>query len=320
LQSPGALDVHAHLYPADLPTFAARTGDARWPTLVHGPEPRIMRGGGIFRVVDRSYFDVQARLARMDQLGIARQVLSPLPVLLPHWADQKTAGQWCRAVNDAVAATVATSNRFLAMGIVPMQDPVAAIQEIERLAACGFVGVELGTALDDHRHLGDQAAGEVLMAIADADLRALVHPTRSNVLASGPASLESSLGLLTDTALAVGAALLRMDAGGRYPRMCIAHGGGTLLWAWHRIAAQTGSPTMLPEWLHVDTAGCTPSHVAFAGEVLGAERVIFGSDLPATNDIRMGALIESLAVGCPAVLGSNPRAFLGIDASEEGQV
>lgn len=310
---PSAIDFHAHLYPADLPPFAARTGDCRWPALVRDPEPRIMQGGDVFRVIDHSYFDVGTRLARMDQLQIGRQVLSPLPVLLPHWADSGPAAAWCRAVNDAIAEVAGTSNRFLPMGILPMQDPGAAIEEVGRLAAGGFVGVELGTALDDHRDLGDPAADEVLTAIADAGLRVLVHPTRSAVLPRGPASLASSLGLLTDTALAIGSALVRDDAVVRYPKTCVAHGGGTLVWAWHQISVRTGSPARLPEWLHVDTAGCTPAHAAFAADVLGPERVIFGSDLPATKNVRVQELVESLVIRRPEVVGSNPRTFLDLD-------
>jgi aminocarboxymuconate-semialdehyde decarboxylase len=308
------IDVHAHLYPGDLPDFGGRTGDLRWPALVRGVDTKIVQGRGTFRVIDSSYYDTGVRLERMNRLGIDRQVLSPLPVLLPYWADNKWAAEWCRAVNDSVARTVDASDRFLGMGIVPLQDPAAAIVEVQRLAEAGFVGVELGTALDDRRLLSDPAADDVLVAIGEADLRVLVHPNRPGVLGPAGGSVEGSLGLLTDSAVAIGSLLLRQDAPARYPDVCVAHGGGTLLWAWQQIVRRLGRPLELPEWLYVDTAGCTPAHVAFVAEVIGFDGVLFGSDLPATKDQRVRALVERLVVDYPGVLETNPRTFMGVHA------
>jgi aminocarboxymuconate-semialdehyde decarboxylase len=316
--SVSAFDVHAHVYPTDLPRFRERTGDLRWPELDRTSRPRIWRNGAVYRVIDDSYFDVDQRLARMERLGIIHQDLSPLPVLLPFWAEPQTAGAWCRSVNDAVARIAATSNRLSAMGILPLQDVAGSLVEIERLVATGFVGVELGTALDNGRVLADPAVDDVLTAIAEAGLRVLVHPTQETPLASGSVAVQRSLGLLTDSAMTMADLLLRGDlAAARYPLMCIAHGGGTLLWSWHQIATRTQSALKLPSWLHVDTVGCSDAQIAFAGQVVGAKRVMFGSDLPATKDNGIPLVLDSLAMKAPDILARNARRFFGMSVDHE---
>jgi aminocarboxymuconate-semialdehyde decarboxylase len=289
---PRVLDIHAHFYPQSLPDFAARTNDSRWPALESadaGRSARIAQNNRVVRVIDDSYFALDARLDRLAELGVGHQILSPLPLLIPHWAEARQAADWCRAVNDKIADVAASAKGLSAMGILPVQDRDAALQELDRILERKMCGVELGTAVSSQQMPADPAISAVLAAVAAVNLPVLVHPTRGTVLEMP--QFESSLGILTDTAAAVAPLLLERSA--ERPKMCLAHGGGTLLWAWHRIALQNKLDSELPDWLYVDTAGCTPHHVRFLTDLLGPARVVFGSDLPAASDMQVYSAITT---------------------------
>jgi len=67
VRAAGAVDVHAHIFPAGVPDLAGKTGDERWPSLETGGagsgEGRIMCGSRVFRAVRPSLWDLRARFA-----------------------------------------------------------------------------------------------------------------------------------------------------------------------------------------------------------------------------------------------------------------
>ena len=108
---------------------------------------------------------------------------------------------------------------------------------------------------------------------------------RTGLLGQVARPLEVGLATTTDTALAVGELLQRAGTTAPYPRMCLAHGGGTLLWAWARIRSVLGGPEgKLPSWLFFDTAGCDLPQMEYLLATAGPGRVLFGSDQPGTGD------------------------------------
>src|SRR5437879_3697268 len=160
------IDVHAHLLPADLPDWRARTGDARWPALVGN---RLELAGRPARTVDDGYWSVERRSEVLAGLGIDVQVLSPLPALLPWWAGGGEAREWCRIVNEATAAAVAAGRgRFLGLGIVPLQDPGLAAAELDSIRDLGLVGVEVGPAVDADRSLAHPGVARIPAGWTDA--------------------------------------------------------------------------------------------------------------------------------------------------------
>jgi len=310
------VDIHSHFVPRDLPPLAERTGDRRWPVLDGaGAERAIVADGAIYRVVDPTYWSVPDRIDRIDRTGIDVQVISPLPVLLPHWASGADAALWCRAVNAAIAEAVASSaGRFVGFAILPLQEPELAADVWADAKRLGLVGVELGTAVDSERMLHEPFIDELLAHLAHEQVPTLVHPTRPDALGPVSASVSRGLALPTDTAMAVAPRVERDRVSADHPRSCLAHGGGTLIWEWSRIyASRAGMDATFPEWLYVDTAGCRIEHVRFLVEVLGEQAVMFGTDQPAADDLAAAELIESYDAGwADAVDHANAEQFLGI--------
>jgi aminocarboxymuconate-semialdehyde decarboxylase len=315
------LDIHGHLHPLGLPDFAARYRDDRWPVLEtdgdgdgdgDGDAGVILAGGRVFRKVDSSYWSLSRREARLDAGGIDLQVLSPLPVLLPSWAGAREATEWCRAVNDAMAAVVRERpGRYAGFGTVALQDPDAAASEAERIRALGLLGVTLGTAVESST-IADERFDGFFRHLGSLGIPVLVHPNRTGLLGRVTRPLEVGLTTTTDTALAIGEMVLRAGPTAPYPRICLAHGGGTLLWAWSRIrSVLDGAEGQLPPWLWFDTAGCDLPQIEYLFAVAGPDSVLFGSDQPGTRD---GAVADQRAAlrveGRRAALSENVRRFI----------
>ncbi len=322
------VDVHAHLLADDLPDFAARFGDAHWPTLAHqgGGGALISRDGAPYRPVDDRYWSPGRRLEFLDAHGIHRQVVSPLPVLLPHWAPEADAAAFCAWQNEAIAGHVASHpDRLAGLGTVPVHHTDAAVAELAHLADLGLLGVEIGTTAAGGE-LDDAAHARFFDAAAEAGVAVLVHPLEGEGLGRmGNALVRMGVGVLADTAIAatfllVGGALRRDPR----LRLCLSHGGGAFFWALPRLEGLLGrfagpeEAAALVEAVRrvwVDTASLGAPNLRYLADVLGRDRVVFGTDYPATADADP---LEHLAAagwaGDAAVMHANACAFLGADA------
>jgi predicted TIM-barrel fold metal-dependent hydrolase len=86
-------------------------------------------------------WDPAARLADMDTLGIDRAVVYPtlLNEYLPQIVDRDAAVVLCRAYNDWLMGFVdATGGRLHPVAALPLQDPTAAVEELDRTHGMGF--------------------------------------------------------------------------------------------------------------------------------------------------------------------------------------
>jgi len=129
-----SLDVHAH---AVLEGTMGAAG-------VYGPEiGSDSEGNPWFRIGNYRldgvryrggpFMDVDLRLDRMRDSGIEFQLLSPNPLTYFHFIEAADAVAFCRRHNDELAALVATHpERLAAVAALPMQDPAAACEELER--------------------------------------------------------------------------------------------------------------------------------------------------------------------------------------------
>lgn len=311
------IDIHSHFVPIGLPDMAERHGDPRWPMLrTGGNGPEIWQHGRRYRAVDRGYFDLDRRVEALDQLGIDVQVLSPLPVMLPFWADAVQAREWCTAYNELLADAVDRHpGRFLAFGVVPLQEARMAVRGIQRSRELGLAGVEFGTWLGGRHRLADPERRDVFSAAGEARLPVLLHPNHPDTFGCDSVdAVELGVGVGCETARA----MAEMHLAGTLHdqpelRMCLAHGGGAFLWLWPRfgfLAARSGAAAELPACVYVDTAGVVRRNLDYLGGLLAPDRFLFGSDMPATAVPRVRALLGELGTDAAAVAGSNAEAFL----------
>lgn len=333
-------DVHAHWFGPDL-AVPPRHADPRWPRLVRDTEDRgrILLGERHFRDVAATLWDVEARLADLDAAGIATQLISPVPVTFPYWADRDRSARYARATNESIAAAVSTGRgRLLGLGNVPLPHVPEAVRELETIMAGpeDFRGVEIGARvgeldLDDTRLLPFFEAAEALGAVV------LVHPGDggSGTVRRSGQPYDFGLGMHTDTALAA-TALVFGGVLERCPglRVVLAHGCGSFPWSYPRLrlGAQTfqrAVPERLDELvraLWVDTLVLDPEHLRLLAHRFGLDHVVLGTDHPffpaITGDARAflsraeasGALPPG---GATRVFADNGRAFASAAAPPE---
>ena len=253
------------------------------------------------------------RLAQLDTIGIEVQVLSPLPVMLPQTADGAAARDWCAAYNEGlVAVCEAHPTRFRALGMLPLQAPGLALEEVARVKSLGLHGLEFGTRLGGKVELADPALAEVFAAAADADLPVLRAPDHGDTFGCDAPVIELGVGVGCETARAM--ALLHV-AGTldrcRGLRLCLSHGGGAYLWLWPRFGALAarswgvvGAPG-LPARRHRWPGRREPR---LPGDRRAPDRILFGSDMPATPPRSVSALLGVLD---DDVRSRNVERFLG---------
>lgn len=242
MDRPGLIDVHAHVVPKSLPLNPTGGAIGAWPG-VHceacGRKAQVRLGQKPFRDIDERSWDVERRVADMDEDGVSAQALSPMPELLSYWFDPPAALEITRGLNHAIGDMVAhRPDRFYGLGAVPMQDPDLAAREMSQLRSrFGLVGIEVGSNING-AYLGDPKFDPVFAAAQDNDLAIFVHalhPLQAKDISRHP-MLTPFAAFPVDTALC--AASLIMDGVlERFPRLRLAfsHGGGVLAPILHRM-------------------------------------------------------------------------------------
>lgn len=319
------IDFHAHVV-VDLPDFAERLGDQRWPAFRSDDGVgRLTRDGREVRSVAPSAWLTARRIQDMDDAGIDRQVLSPIPPLICDFSDAVHSQQWADHLNAGIAEVVrAHPHRFSGLGTVPLHHPDQAIAVLHRAHQAGLSGVEIGTNAGD-RELDHPDLREFFQAAEQLGMIVFVHP-----LILGPRvdwtdrisglATTFGLGMGTDTAIAAS----RLAFGGVIQdcpalRVCLAHGGGTFFWALSRIAhlwdkMNDTRADDLTRTLFVDSVVYQTENLRYLCERIGPGRIVFGTDypLPAQDDLR-GSILTGLAAADAAMIeGANAATLLDL--------
>jgi aminocarboxymuconate-semialdehyde decarboxylase len=327
----GPVDVHTHSVPYAAQALR-RPGDPAGPWLrVDSPDDAvIMLDNQEFRRVGADAWDADARLAVMDEDGIAVQVVSPTPVFFCYRIPADAAAAVAEAANDAMLELCAAApERLVPFCQVPLQDGDAACAELERAVAAGHRGVEIGNHVAD-RDLDDAAVVTFLQHAAALDVPVFVHPWD---LPTGP-RLERWMaqwlaGMPADTHLSILALLLggvfdRVDA---RLRICFAHGGGSFaFWlgrldnAWRRrsdvVRGCAQPPSSYVKRFYVDAVVLDPRSLRLLVDVLGVSQVLLGSDFPYPLGERpVGGIVRTADFLTDderfSILSGNARRYLG---------
>lgn len=293
----GAIDVHTHIVPAEFPAYAGRHHDVPWPSMRHTDSchANVMIAGKVFRSLDNRSWSVERRLEAMDAAGIERQVLSPMPELLSYWFPAEDAAVFGDHVNGTIADMIAAApDRFVGLGMVPLQDVDLAIRTLETLVrGRGFVGVEIGTHVNG-TPIGDPGLTPFFAAAEELSAAVFVHalhPVGRERLV-GPAVLGPALLFPCDVALAA-ASVLTGGLIARHPRLRLAfsHGGGAfglllprLAHMWQTVPAvrdaMADDPRDLARRLYYDSLVYDRDTLAFLTTRFGVGQVFLGSDYP----------------------------------------
>ncbi|HUZ55467.1 MAG TPA: amidohydrolase family protein [Streptosporangiaceae bacterium] len=332
------VDVHIHyLPPALLKVFARRTRPPRaerqdgWLVLDFGEgyveriDARLVEPEYVFENLRRAGVDVA--VVSINQPGVLR-------------LEAPEAKAVARDANDELAELVGKGEGAIeGLATLPWQATDAAVEELTRAASLGLKGAMVCSNVAG-RPLDDPAFDATFGAAASLSMPLLLHPTvPAEVSALSEHGLICAAGFLFDTTTAI----LRMIFAGTFERhpglkMILAHSGSLLPLLMGRVDREytrNALPCTLPEGrrpsdylrsLHTDTIAGSPGALKLAIELLGADRVCFGSDYPFGNqqqalDLVLAAALPDQVVS--AVCGENAAELFGLKlipaAGAEGQ-
>jgi aminocarboxymuconate-semialdehyde decarboxylase len=292
-----AIDIHAHVVPEGL--WRAAAAGNEWYGFRHEPGEGlgtfVGNGKRTSFASPKVRLSPEERIKDMDAQGVDLHVLSIHTPFFGYHLDAADGVTLAREVNDEIAGMVGQHpQRYAGLATLPVQDPKAAIDELERaVTRLGLKGAELDTHVngeqwDEPKFLPFFKAAEQMGALL------FYHPQpQHNFLIERTAKygLFNSLGVIMDDAILVAIVIASglLDACPNL-KICVAHGGGGACYAMGRLDrgwqarrdAQTIAtpPSTYQRRLYYDTVTGNEAALRFLLDQVGADRVVLGSDWP----------------------------------------
>jgi aminocarboxymuconate-semialdehyde decarboxylase len=286
------IDVHGHLVPPDLlPVIRKEHG--RFPSLrliEDGATLAIaFAGGKPSRPIMKGLSDVAARLAWLGKQGIDRHVVGGWPDWFGYELPGSEGEDWCRLFNDAQLAAAKAEPRFVPLAGVPLQDGARAAAVLKTAVAAGFPGAMISTL---PRGIGSVLDAPDLdpfwRAAHETGAVVHIHPsydagdTRVNDY-----GLANAVGRISDAIVAV-ARLLCSGHVTRYrnAKIFVPMGAAGLPFLLGRLKRNSqitpgvGDPAEGLALLYTDSIVHDARVLRFVVDMIGADRVMMGSDMP----------------------------------------
>jgi len=294
----GSIDAHAHWTPQGYVRAATELGGR----VSGGPLSPLM-------------FDLEKRIAWMDEHGVQVHVLTLSGSMPWQWASQDAANRLARIVNDAaIEAHKAYPDRFVAGVAMPMRDPTAALRELDRVAGePGMRAVHLPNSVEGHDYVFEPAYIPILARCEELGYPLLFHPLDGvenhyggKERLAGASFIYNTLGFPFETAT-LAAKFIISGLLDRFPKLDIVlpHSGGCFPYIAGRIEHSINKGVTNIELkrpfreyirrFHYDSLAYYPETLRFMIDLVGADRVVIGTDNYAKMDVEQpNALVEQL--------------------------
>lgn len=274
-----------------------------------------------------------ARIEHMDAMGVDVQGLATFVSEYFYWAPASAAAESARVQNDNLAdAATANPDRFALFGAtVPLQDVDLAIAEMDRAVdQLGFKGLQIGGTVDGH-NLDEPRFRPFWAAVEEKGIPVILHPNGyPESQRFGDYFLTNCIGNPLETMVSV----TRMIFSGLFEehpaiKLVLLHGGGYLPFycsradhTWEvrpetRARIPDHPPSHYMKTLFYDTMVFQPLYLRHLVEVVGADRVMLGTDFPfdmgETDPIGLIDSTDGLTeADRDAMKGGNAAALFGI--------
>jgi aminocarboxymuconate-semialdehyde decarboxylase len=291
---PKTYDLHNHVIPEGV-VQAIRRNPERFGTRIEERDgKRYFDSHGRMTELLPEFCDPAAKIAWMDRVGMDVAAISVGPPIYFYWLKPEAGLEACRLANDGIAQMVARyPDRFRGMAHLPMQDPDAAIAELERAAkAHGFKAVELATSIEG-APLADPKFRKVLKTIEQLGLFVFAHPYQC--LAQGGMNayyLGNFVGFPLDTTMMIAHLMFSgtLDELKKLRILC-SHGGGFMPYQIGRFVHghdvrpepkvnKASSPRELFKRFYFDCLTHEPRSARHLINVAGADHIVIGTDNP----------------------------------------
>jgi len=287
-------DLHNHVIPQTVVDAISRDPERFGTRIEEKGGKRYFDSHGRMTPLLPAFYDVEAKIEWMDREGLDVAAISVGPPIYFYGLKPEAGLEAARLANDGIAQMVAKyPGRLRGMAHLPMQDPDAAVTELERaVKEYRFKAVELGTSIEG-KPLSDPKFRKVLKTIEQLGLFVFAHPYQC--LAQGWMDdyyLRNFIGFPLDTTMMV-AHLMFSGALDDLKKLKIllAHGGGYVPYQIGRFAHghkvrpepkvnNPSPPRELFKRFYFDMLTHDPQAARHLINMVGAERVVIGTDHP----------------------------------------
>ena len=288
------VDFHNHFYPPEYMTALKAAGaDSAVKVTYDDDGNPCVHYPGDYNILVPGHRDIDYRERVLIEHGVDTQVISfTTPGV--HVETPARAVEWARLVNDAYARILREKRgRFTALATLPLNDPAAAVTELERaMKDLGLPGAMVFSNVN-HVALADECYAPLWKKADELGAVIYIHPT-------DPAGVEAMLdywlmplvGFLFDTTLAA-AKLVFTGVVARHPRIrwALTHMGGAIPYLAERLDRGYRAfadcrrnidrpPSEYLRTFYYDTVNFNPSAIRFALDFAGPDRILAGSDYP----------------------------------------
>lgn len=289
------IDCHAHVVPEEL---LAEIADGAWDGLTASRTAQgwlVSLPGCDERLVRERMCRADRRREYLAGTGIGQQILSPWLDVQPTPAmTPPSARSWARRLNEALR--VHADGAVGAFATVALDDTDNAAADLtEEVRGHGMCGLVLSTDPAHCASLADPRLEPVWAAAAELGVPVMLHPSAdgpSRVLPDS-ADFANAYCRLVDTSFAV-ARLLLSGVLDRHPalRLITVHGGGLVPFQSGRLDGahradrlasyriERDRPSDYLADLYYDTVALTAPAIRFLADLVGADRVLLGTDYP----------------------------------------
>jgi aminocarboxymuconate-semialdehyde decarboxylase len=292
------VDTHSHIVPSEMWKVMLHDGP-RYGVEITGNEKRwIVRleGSSYARPMYMPLTNDAERIATMDVQGVDMQVLAGYVDFSGYTMPVDLGVKFSELQNETIAGVIASNpDRYAGAANVPLQDAKAAIRVMERAARdYGFKAAQIATYLGPSRFLDDPALDPFWEAAQEMEWLLIFHPYDEQPAAGlREYFLHNCIGYPAATTVAV----TRMILGGvftRFPDLMVKvpHGGGFLPAVIERLRHAAdfrpeprakgfrGDPLDVMKRLYFDTLTFSPAALRYLVDLVGADRLMLGSDYP----------------------------------------
>jgi len=290
------IDVHIHFLSPHAIEGARRSASACGVRVLDdGPRPRLVVGDEAeTRPLLEPLYTLSRHLAFLSERGIDAALFGPLMDVAGYSLPPASGAAWSRLQNEALAASLAEAGgRHWGLAAVPLQEPKLAAEELR--FAVTRLGLR-GAMIDPNalgRPLGDRAFDPLWQAAEELRAPVMLHPFLLEAVERfGRHYLQNLVGYPFETTLAA-ASLILGGTLDRFPGLdvVLVHGGGFLPYHIGRFdrghtareevrADGAAPPSGYLRRFHYDTLVQLPRALAYLVDLVGADRVLLGSDHP----------------------------------------
>jgi aminocarboxymuconate-semialdehyde decarboxylase len=288
------IDVHAHWFPPEWIALLEEEGPAHGAKLgknAKGWTTLTLPGVPLVQNFQPDMIDLGTMMSEMEKASIDVRVFS-LTNPMVNWAEPEFGLKLARTFNDACAAAHQKyPMRFLGTIMLPMQAPELAVQELERAAKLpGMCSVYMAMHIEG-KNLDEKAYWPVYEKMEALGLPLSLHPVNPCCIERmRNFHMRNLIGNPHEAAIAA-ASLIFGGVLDDFPRLDVVlpHAGGSFPWLIGRY--DNGVATRSRELGHMkkpasaylrrfyyDTISHNPQIMRFLMEMVGADRVVVGSD------------------------------------------